>query len=576
MPPRRRCGQKTAAILSIRRIRFRRRVSRNGGSGKYAAMSAHRGGNRRTKRGGIPRGITRTGAEKLAPKTTNFAKHSEIVLVAANQGIQFFIFSLFFFFAAAMFKQYSAILALTATNGLSQMGHGAISSLMIQQGGRMQFSETALGLLISATYVGFLASSAVLYRLLPRVSFIRTFAVCAALMSSLTLLMPLAPSEKIWIALRVFYGAFFCATVVICDGWLNNNATRENRSKLLGMFMTVSYLSYGAGQFILLLGEERPINAFVVSAICMALCMLPICLTRLPEPQPPPRDTAEMRWRDAYRVAPVAFLGQFSFGVYTGATFLFISYLEDLEVAPGQRATLAAMFFGFGFLMQIPVGWLADRVRDRRDIIIGVGVLSAICAAALGLGDILPYTVLAILIMLLGSISCTLFSLNIAYGQDFVEREKSAVYAGMLMRVYALGGLLGPPVAGFLMSVISPNMLFWFCAVVLGVSALLTATNRLMPRYRPAQTTQFRPASTLTAVAVGEEIVYSETDIGPDIPGAEPAAEETHGDADIGPDLPAEELPPAAEFADIGPELPPGLDENGGGGKIAENAPQKE
>ena len=199
-----------------------------------------------------------------------------------------------------------------------------------------------------------------------------------------------------------FLWRIFCATVVICDGWLNNNATRENRSKLLGMFMTVSYLSYGAGQFILLLGEERPINAFVVSAICMALCMLPICLTRLPEPQPPPRDTAEMRWRDAYRVAPVAFLGQFSFGVYTGATFLFISYLEDLEVAPGQRATLAAMFFGFGFLMQIPVGWLADRVRDRRDIIIGVGVLSAICAAALGLGDILPYTVLAILIMLLG------------------------------------------------------------------------------------------------------------------------------------------------------------------------------
>lgn len=466
-----------------------------------------------------------------------------------------------------MFKQYSAILALTVTNGLSQMGHGALSSLIIQQGGRMSFSETVLGLLVSATYIGFLASNALLYRLLPRVSFIRTFAVCAALMSSITLLMPLLLSEQAWLVLRVLYGAFFCATVVVCDGWLNSNATRENRSKLLGMFMTVSYLSYGAGQFILLVGDEQPVNAFILSAICLALCMLPICLTRLPEPQPPPRDNAAMRWRDAYRVAPVAFLGQFAFGVYTGATFLFISYLEGLGIGPGQQASLAAMFFGFGFLMQIPVGWLADRARDRRDIIIGVSAVSAVCAAVLGLGDVLPYAVLAIFIMLLGSVSCTIFSLNIAYGQDFVEREKSAVYAGMLMRVYALGGLIGPPVAGFLMSLISQNMLFWFCALVLGGATLMTATNRLMPRYRPAHTAQFRPASTLTgAAAAGEDIVYSETDIGPDIPGEEePAAEPAP--PDIGPELPAEETQPASP-PEVGPETPPGLDENPDGGTI--------
>lgn len=453
---------------------------------------------------------------------------------------------------------------------------------MIQQGGRLQFSETILGILISATYIGFLASGAVLRRLLPRASFIRTFAVCAAMVSSLTLLMPILPSEMGWIIIRFLYGAFFCATVVICDSWLNTNATRENRSKLLGMFMTVNYIFFGAGQYILILGEKEPVHAFMLSAICLALCMVPICLTRLPEPQPPQQDAGEMRWRDAYAVAPVAFLGQFAFGMYTGATFLLIAYLEGLGVSSERQSTLAAMFFGFGFLMQLPIGWLADKARDRRDIILAVSVVSAICAGFLGLGDFLPYAVLAGLIVLLGTVSCTLFALNIAYGQDFVEKEKTALYAGMLMRVYALGGLLGPPVAGFLMGAISPNMLFWFSSGILITITLITATTRLMPKYRPAHTEQFRPASPLTAAAsLSEDTIYTETDIGPELPGAEaeePLAADSDADVptedadtptplegedadaskDIGPDLP--DVPDSSEpeeaIPDIGPELP--------------------
>ena len=471
-----------------------------------------------------------------------------------------------------MFKQYSVILALTATNGLLQVGHGAIGSLMIQQGGRLDFSESALGLLISATYVGFLASNAMLYRLLPRVSFIRTFAICASAVSSLALLMPLLPSEAAWIILRIFYGACLCACVIICDGWLNSNASAANRSKLLGMFMTVNYLSYGAGQYILVIGDAAPLKAFIVSGIILALCMVPICLTRLPEPQTPPREEGGMRWRDAYAVAPVAFLGQFAFGLYTGATFLFIRYVEGLNVSLAEQSVLAAMFFGFGFAMQMPIGWLADKVSDRRDVIIVVSALSALCAIVLGFGGALPYYVLALFIGLLGAISCTLYSLNIAYGQDFVERDKSAQYAGMLMRIYAVGGLAGPPIAGFLMGEISPNMLFWFSAAVLGGATFVTATNRLMPRYRPIKTEQFRPMSPLTP-AHTEDIVYSELDIGPEIP-VEQAAEippiadigpELPGEdlsevpplsADVGPDLPAAELPEVPLSADIGPDLP--------------------
>ena len=455
-------------------------------------------------------------------------------------------------------KKYSAILALTATSGLLQVGHGAASSLMVQQGGRLEFSETTLGLLVTATYVGFLGSNLILYRLLPRVSYIRTFAVCAAVMTSLALLMPLLPTEAGWIALRLAHGAFFCAAIIVCDGWLNTNATNQDRNKLVGVFTAVNYLAYGAGQYILVLGNRDSDHAFMLSALFIAMCLVPMCLTRFAEPQPPPRDrSAGLSWRDAYAIAPVAFLGQFAFGVYSGSSWLFIRYLDYLEIPAEKQGSLAAVFFGCGFILQIPVGWMADKMRDRRDMIIIVASASSACALMLGFAGALPYWALMCLAALLGSISATLFALNIAYGQDFVERSKSPHYSGILLRSYAVGGLIGPPIAGFLMSAISPNMLFVFCAMALGGVALMTATNRLMPRYRPARSEQFQPMTPLTATqaAVAEPALYSETDIGPDLQDAAPPAAEP--ETDIGPDLP-EDAPAEPETApsDVGPELP--------------------
>ena len=436
-----------------------------------------------------------------------------------------------------MLKTYTAILAITLTNALLQAGHGALNALMIRQGENLEFSATVLGFLISFTYVGFLFSNVISRHLLPRISFIRTFAICAAAISCLALLMPLFPTYVVWIGLRVLYGVFFCVAIIVCDSWLNHSATNENRSKLWGAFMTANYLSFGAGQYILVIDDSQ--TAFIVTAFFLIACLVPICLTRVPEPQIAPQESAAMRWRDAYAIAPVAFIGQFCFGTYVGATFLFINYLDVLDIGVAEQSTLAALFFGLGFIMQIPVGMLSDKIKDRRDVIIGVAAISCFCSLVLGLGGLLPYALLTLFIALLGSLSSTLFSLNIAYGQDFVEKEKSSAYAGILMRIYALGALLGPPVAGFLMNTISPNMLFWFSAFIWGGITLMAATNRLMPRYRSAKTEQFRFVSPLTSTVPVDDVTYTEIDIGPEIPDdlLSPSAPPSQP-ADIGPDAP--------------------------------------
>ena len=455
-----------------------------------------------------------------------------------------------------MYKEISTILALTATNALLQVGHGALASLLIQQGGRLEFSPTALGFLVSSTYAGFLASNLILYRLLPRISFIRTFAVCAAAMSAIALLMPLFPSAWLWAGMRFFHGLFLSAAVIVCDGWLNSQATNQNRSKLWGVFMTANYLSYGAGQYILVVGINAPDNAFMLVSVFLILSLIPMCLTRFAEPQAPGGgEETGMRMRTAYSIAPVAFLGQFCFGLFTGSSLLFIAYLEGLDLSAERQSFLAALFFGAGFILQIPIGWLSDRVRDRRDVMLGISALSAILSVPLIFGSSLPVVALTIVIGLLSAVSATLFSLNIAYGQDFVERNKSAAYAGVLLRIYASGALIGPPISGFLMSTISSNMLFVFLGATMTAATIGTATNRLMPRYRPAHTEQFLPVSPLTATqTIADEVVYSEMDIGPEIP--EDTTPEESTTADIGPDLPPDIDLPEILPTDIGPDRP--------------------
>ena len=140
-------------------------------------------------------------------------------------------------------------------------------------------------------------------------------------------------------------------------------------------------------------------------------------------------------------------IGQVLVGVVVSSGWLFVRFAQKSGFDTADTAFLAALFFSSGFILQFPIGWLSDRSSDRRNIIIVVSIISAILAVFILLGAYLPFGILATLIFLFGSISATLFALNIAYGQDFVEQEKSAEYGGRLFIGYAAGALLGPLIA---------------------------------------------------------------------------------------------------------------------------------
>lgn len=455
-----------------------------------------------------------------------------------------------------MLRQLSMLAALMMSSGLISIGHGAVGALVVQSGSNYGFSDTFIGFLTTVTYVGFVAGNYLFRWLLPRISYIRTFSVCAALLAVCALLLPLLPVKASWILMRFGHGLFFSTTVVICESWLNSMVDNQHRGKVHAAFMTINYLAYGSSQYILLLGSQRPELAFSVVAIFLVLSLAPICMTRFAEPQfAAGAGGGRMRIADAYHIAPLAYIAHIGNGLFSGATWLFVRYAEFVTDTEAAASTLAVIFFGSGFLLQLPIGWLSDRVKDRRSVMTAVYGASALFSLMLFAGEFFPAWTLPLIVLLLGMFSATVFSLTIAYGQDFAGPERAAEYAGRLFQPFAFGAMVGPFVAGAMMDALSSVWLFAFLGAVCAAVTALTLTDIVMPRFIPAKQSSYQPVAS-HAPTVGEELPqYNEYDIGPDPIDEAVRDEAAEGDSFVGPQAPgaAPDAPPP-EF--VGPTQP--------------------
>ena len=447
----------------------------------------------------------------------------------------------------------AAFIALFASVSLLSFGHGAASSLIVQQGPRLGFSETDLGIFVSATYAGFFIGSRITAPLLRRAAYIRAFAVCAAMTAALAGMLPVIPADAVaWSALRFFYGLFFSAAVVTSDGWMNAAASGENRSRVYSALMVSNYIAYGASQAVLVVGARSPDAAFSAVTACLILALIPVCLTRFPEPQlPAAREGFSMTLREAYRAAPVTFVGQFGTGFVFGASWLFVSYAEGLQLSSEKVAVVTGLFFLSGFAMQAPIGWIADKLSDRRTVIAATAAVSAALALGMVFGGLLPWGILLAMTFLFGSVSVTLFPLNMAYGHDFIQRERASAYSSRVFESYAAGALVGPLAAGALMERFAPGALFGIIAVVFLALSVFAFTDWLAPKLRPAPSAAaYRQAAPLAPpVDITEEPVYTELDIGPEPP----------------PDFSPDDETAATVADEMGPPAPPGLFDNDNG-----------
>jgi MFS family permease len=350
------------------------------------------------------------------------------------------------------------------------------------------FSTSTIGLIASAYSLGFVVSCRYAPRIVRRVGHIRSFAVFAAIGACVVLLFVLVVDPLVWVVLRMLSGFCFAGLYMVIESWLNESAENSNRGQIFSTYMVINLTAITLGQLVLPLGDPAGFDLFAITAIAVALALVPIGLTTSTAPQPIRQ--VQLRLGRLYRMSPVGLAGCFFVGLSNGAFGgLGAVFAESIGMSTtGIALFMSAALIG-GALVQLPLGRLSDRV-DRRQVIAmacSFAMIFGLMLAALGDGQdgtpvlglgwltaTLHPAVLIAVVALYGGFAYPLYGLCVAHTNDFVSREEFIEASSGLLLTWGIGASIGPLVAALAVEQVGLGGLFLYTALVHSSFALVT------------------------------------------------------------------------------------------------------
>jgi len=348
------------------------------------------------------------------------------------------------------------------------MGVGLLHTHIALEGRALGFSVAMIGVLTSAYYAGFLLGTYTIPRLTHRIGHIRTFAFCTALVAVVVLVQALDPVYGVWLVLRVLQGLLLVGLYAIIESWLNAVAEPAHRGSVFAIYMMVNLAASATAQQFLRIGGEGFV-LFCVVAILFCAASLPVVLTA--QPQPRVHAMPRVQVTRLFRLAPTALVSAFISGLVLGAFWgLLPLYAVARGLGAGGVGTYMSVAIAGGVLLQWPLGRFSDRI-DRR---LALSLISVVAALAALVNLLLPAAggvVAMAVIFVFGGMSFTLYPIAVAHLVDYLHRDELLSASSTVLLVNGVGSAVGPLLAGALMYLLRPQLLFVWFALLDGVLA---------------------------------------------------------------------------------------------------------
>ena len=387
-----------------------------------------------------------------------------------------------------------------------QLGNGLQGTLLGVRGELEDFSTFEMSVVMSAYFVGFLGASKLVPDLIRRVGHVRVFAALASFISAILILYPLLVNPWVWTGGRVIIGFCFCGVYITAESWLNNAATNENRGQLLSSYMVVQMAGIVAAQLLLLIGDPSGFELFVLISVLVSISFAPILLSITPTPAF--ETTKPMSIKELFSTSPLGCVGMFFLGGIFSAQFgMAPVFGTSAELSLPQISIFVAAFYIGAMVFQFPVGWLSDRM-DRRILIVATSAIGFIAAVFAIFGEKF-FIILLGSAFFIGGMSNPLYSLLIAYTNDFLEPDDMASASGGLLFLNGLGAISGPLFTGYLMTEIGPTGFFVILAALLGlltVYGFYRMTQRGISDVDTSSYATVLPTTSVVAVEIAQEL----------------------------------------------------------------------
>ena len=339
------------------------------------------------------------------------------------------------------------------------IGNGLQGTVLGVRGGAEGFSDTTLGYIMAGYFVGFLGGSRATPWLLRRVGHVRVFAALASLISAAFVLYASLPHPAAWFLLRLMVGFCFSGVYICAESWLNDTATNETRGQTMSAYIIAQMLGIILAQGLLNVADPGGYDLFVIMSVLVSISFAPILLSSTPVPVF--QTTRAMTLGRLYETSPLGCVSIFILGAVFACQFgMSAVYAAGLGLSNAQISLFIGTIYLGGLLCQPPIGWLSDRMDRRRLIIImtGVGALSCLVVPVFGASA----ATLVIAGFLMGGVANPLYSLVVAYVNDYLEHEDMPAASAGLIMLNGIGAMGAPVLVGLLMDTIAQSAFFLF------------------------------------------------------------------------------------------------------------------
>lgn len=345
---------------------------------------------------------------------------------------------------------------------LLQAGVGLQRPLLGLRAQEAGFSTLSAALVMTSYYAGFIVGTRVVGHALAKVGHIRTFAGLASTASCVVLLQGFWINPISWGLCRVVFGICCAALYVIGESWLNDLATNENRGRLLSVYMVVAIAATLGGQYSVGLASTGGFTLFALASIMVSIALVPIALSS--RTTPPAVVPEPLSFRALYSIVPTGLV----ICLFSGMTLGIIVGLGPIYgAAKGWSSLQIANFVGAplagSVLFQIPIGRMSDRMPRRGVLTAASAGAAALCFSMLAFNGKDVASIVCLTLM--GGLAFPIYSVAIAYTNDWLEQSQRAGAAALLVRVNGIGAFLGPLLAAPALSV-SLDIFFWMTGAI--------------------------------------------------------------------------------------------------------------
>lgn len=369
-----------------------------------------------------------------------------------------------------MLKMVAGFFSLYLATLLLLVGSGLFNTYMGLRLTAASVSEVWVGALIAVYYLGLVFGARMGHKVIIQVGHIRAYSATAAIVTVTVLALALVDNLWIWLVFRFIAGVAMVTQFMVLESWLNEQTENHQRGRVFAFYMVFSSLGTVLGQLALTLFPKLNYEPLVFVAICSALCLVPVALTRRSHPALQVPVPIQIKYYVS-RV-PMSLTVLFVAGTIVGAFYgLAPVYAIKQGLSSNQVAIFLAAAVASGLLFQWPVGWLADRIDRVGMIRLNALILSLVSIPLWGWWTF-PYWALVLFSCAFGILQFTLYPLGAAFANDNVDPERRVGLSAILYMVYGLGACVGPLAAGVLMRELNTSVYFVFvsaCAFILVV-----------------------------------------------------------------------------------------------------------